>query len=76
MAKMKFSWNLPDGKWFKVLESALIAGAAATLTVLGQTVGQLDFGPYTPMIVASLTIGINYLRQAIQAVDPNAPPSN
>jgi hypothetical protein len=31
----------------------------------------MDFGTYTPIVVAGLSIGINYLRKVLANVDPN-----
>lgn len=75
MAKIKFSWNLPSNQWTKVLKGAFIAGSAAVLTVLAESVTKMDFGAYTPMIVASLSIGINYLRQAISTIKVDDEPT-
>jgi len=63
--KKKYSLALPASKWAKVIRGTAIAGGGAILTYLGSHLADIDFGIYTPAIVASLSILINYLRQTI-----------
>lgn len=57
--------------WISVLKGAAIAAGAAILTYATQNIGNLDFGTATPMVVAGLSIAINYLRKVLANVDPN-----
>ena len=49
----------------KVGKGALIAGAGAILTYLTTAITSLDFGEYTPVVVAGFSILINFLRKLI-----------
>ena len=53
----KYTLNKEDGK--KILKGTLIAGSGAILTYLLSTLPSIDFGQYTPAIVAILSILIN-----------------
>lgn len=57
--------------WKSVLTGAAIAAGAAVLTYAAQHLGEMDFGTATPMVVAGLSVGINYLRKVLANVDPN-----
>jgi hypothetical protein len=47
----------------KVGKGALIAGAGAVLTYLVEAVPGIDFGSYTPLVVAVLGILVNFGRK-------------
>lgn len=47
----------------KVGKGALIAGSGAALTYLTQNIGNIDFGQWTPIVVAGLGIVVNLLRK-------------
>ncbi len=64
--------NLPKGEWVSVLKGALVAGGGVALTYVGQHLGGLDFGAYTPMVVGVLSVAINVLRKQLTALDPEA----
>lgn len=49
----------------KVGKGALIAGAGAALTYLTSALTSLDFGEYTPLVVAGWGILVNFLRKYI-----------
>lgn len=49
----------------KVGKGALIAGSGAILTYLTSAITTIDFGSYTPMIVAGFSILVNFLRKYI-----------
>jgi hypothetical protein len=55
--------------WLSILKGAGIAAGAAVLTYAAQNLGNMDFGTYTPVVVASLSIGINYLRKVLANVE-------
>lgn len=63
MDSKQYSLNIEDFK--KILVGALIAIAGAFLTYLLQVVGQIDFGTYTPLVVALSSIAINAARKYI-----------
>jgi len=50
----------------KVITGALIAGGGALLTYIAQNLSSIDFGIFTPAIVASLSILINYVRKLLE----------
>jgi hypothetical protein len=60
--------------WLSVLEGAGIAAGGAVLTYVAQNIGNIDFGTYTPMVVALASVGINYLRKVLANIDPTNPP--
>jgi hypothetical protein len=68
--KMK-QFAITNDSWLSVLKGAAIAGGAAILTYAAQNLGNFDFGKATPMIVAGLSVAINYLRKVLANVDPN-----
>ena len=49
----------------KVGKGALIAGAGAVLTYLTSAITTLEFGEYTPLVVAGFSILVNFLRKLI-----------
>ena len=49
----------------KIGKGALIAGSGAILTYLTSAITTLDFGAYTPMVVAGFGILVNFLRKFI-----------
>jgi hypothetical protein len=53
----KFSLNSQDLE--KILKGACIALGGALLTYSASVIGEVDFGPYTPVIVAVGSILIN-----------------
>lgn len=57
----KFDLNTQDIK--KIAIGAGVAMAGALLTYLAQTVGSMDFGVYTPYVVAFLSILVNVGRK-------------
>jgi hypothetical protein len=69
MKKMAISGD--KNAWLSILKGASIAAGAAVLTYAAQNLGNVDFGTYTPIVVAGLSIGINYLRKVLANVDPN-----
>lgn len=53
----KFTLNRED--FYKIGKGLLIALAGAALTYLASVIGDIDFGPYTPVIVALGSVLIN-----------------
>lgn len=49
----------------KILVGACIAMAGALLTYILEVVGQIDFGEYTPIVVALVSILVNAGRKFI-----------
>ena len=47
----------------KILIGAGVAGVGATLTYLLEALPQVNFGNYTPLVVASLSILANIVRK-------------
>ena len=60
----KYTLNLEDTK--KILIGACIAMGGAFCTYLLQLLPNIDFGQFTPMVVAILSIAINALRKFIE----------
>ena len=62
--------TIPSGKidtegLKKVGRGALIAGAGAILTYLASTIPGVNFGQWTPAVVAGASVLINYLRKLL-----------
>lgn len=55
--------NLDKTDWGKVAKGALIAGGGAALTYLSSWVSGTDFGVWTPIVVAGLSVLVNYFRK-------------
>lgn len=67
---------LPDSKWVALVEHALIVAAAAALTYFAEHLGSEDFGAYTPIVVALVSLAVNYLTKVINnPVVPDPDPS-
>ena len=64
--------NLPVEQWVSIGKGALVAGAGAILTYLAQNVTAADFGTYGPLVVAGLSVLVNYIRKVV--VNPDTPP--
>ena len=60
----KFSLNIEDTK--KILIGACIAMGGAFCTYLLQLLPNIDFGQFTPMVVAILSILINTVRKTLE----------
>ena len=60
------SFLLNKEKWISVGKGLLIAVGGAAATYLATITTQLDFGPFTPMIVAGFSVAINYIRKALE----------
>ena len=55
--------NLDATDWGKVVKGAFIAGGGAALTYLSSWVSGTDFGVWTPIVVAGLSVLVNYFRK-------------
>ncbi len=64
---------LPQSNWMNIVENSALVAIAAGLTYLTQNVGQTDFGPYTPIIVAGMTILVTWINNVINNVVPVPP---
>lgn len=51
----------------KVARGAGIAAAGAALTYLAEAIPGLDFGQYTPIIVAAFSVFVNLVRKYLNA---------
>ncbi len=49
----------------KILMGFLIALAGAAITYLSETVANMDFGQWTPLVVAGISVAVNALRKII-----------
>lgn len=47
----------------KVGKGALIAGAGAILTYLAEAIPGINFGQWTPIVMAIFSVGINFARK-------------
>ena len=52
--------------WIKIWKGALIAVGGALLTYIAQTAGNLNFGEFTPIVVALMSILVNAGRKWIE----------
>lgn len=59
-----YSLNKED--MLKVGKGLLIACGGAGLTYLAEVVGLIDFGVYTPLIVAGAGVLVNFARKFLQ----------
>ena len=50
----------------KIIKGALIAGTGALCTFILQNVGQIDFGQWTPVVVASISILMNTILKFVE----------
>jgi len=67
----KFSLSRQDSK--KIATGALVAVVGALLTYLTQVVGDIDLGPWTPIVVSVWSIVANIVRKWL--VGPDATPT-
>jgi len=56
-------------QWEKIGRGALVAGAGAFLTYLAEAIPGVDFGQYTPLVVAMLSIFVNYARKRLSSLE-------
>ena len=54
---------LSNHNWMKVLKGALISAGGAGLTYLMQFVNGSEFGALTPIVVAGMSVLVNYFRK-------------
>jgi len=66
---MSESMKISKADLLKVGKGALIAGSGAILTYLTSAITTLDFGAYTPMVVAGFGILVNFLRKLIPTTE-------
>jgi hypothetical protein len=59
----KYTLNTEDLQ--KILTGAVVAMVGALLTYVAQTIGEIDFGIYTPVVVAFSAILVNAVRKFI-----------
>lgn len=53
-------------KWIKIGKWALVAVVWALLTYLTQLIPNIDFGSYTPIVVATFSVVANIVRKRIE----------
>lgn len=66
MKSKKYKLNKEDAS--KVGKGALIAVGGALVTFVAEVVTQIDFGEWTPLVVAGASIGINLARKYLQGL--------
>lgn len=54
---------LNSEEWKSILKGTFVAAVGAGLTYLVQAVSGVDFGTATPMVVAGLSVAVNYVRK-------------
>lgn len=57
---------LSKEKWMSIGKGLLIAIGGAALTYLTQLTTDIDFGELTPLVVAVLSVAINYFRKVLE----------
>jgi hypothetical protein len=57
----RFSWNGDD--FYKIIKGAALAGAGAIVAVLADNLTTLDFGPWTAVIGAGISVVLNAARK-------------
>ncbi len=65
MASKKYQLN--KGDFSKILTGAQVAIVGALITYLTQTVGDIDFGTWTPIATALSAILVNILRKWVSS---------
>ena len=58
-----FSFSSID--WLKIGKGALIAAAGAGLTYVTEWASGTDFGDYTPIVMAALSVAANIFRKYV-----------
>ena len=53
-------------QWISIGKGLLIAVGGAVITYLTQISTQIDFGQFTPLMVAGFSVAINYLRKSLE----------
>lgn len=51
--------NLTTQGWFKQVKSLAIAGLGAAIAVVAENVSGMNFGIYTPLVVAAASVAVN-----------------
>jgi hypothetical protein len=64
----KMALNSDDIK--ALLRGLAITMVAAGLTYLSENLGKIDFGQYTPLVVAILAFAVNIVRKLFDGVMP------
>lgn len=64
MQSARFTLNKEDGR--KILTGAIVALSGALLTYFSQIVTQIDFGVWTPTVVAIASILVNAGRKFLE----------
>ena len=60
-------------QWTKIAKGAVIAVLGAVATYIVQASTSMDFGQMTPLVVAGLSVLVNYLRKTAEALKPTQP---
>jgi len=53
----------------KLVKGALIAGAGAAMAYMAEGLQGIDFGEWTPIVVAGFSVLVNAIRQAFRRTD-------
>lgn len=59
------AWSMDKEDWKKIGLGALVAIGGAALTWLSEVVGKVDFGGWTPVVVALASVLVNVGRKWI-----------
>ena len=62
---MSYRWNLDSIDWKKIYKGALIALGGAAIVFLTDTIPGIDWGNWTPLVVAGCSFAINFIRKLI-----------
>lgn len=60
-------------QWTKIAKGATIAVLGAVATYIAQASTGMDFGQMTPLVVAGLSVLVNYLRKTVENLKPTEP---
>lgn len=75
--KMLAKMALPEktqSKWQSLLENALMVAAAASLTYVTEHLSSMDFGTWTPWIVAGSSMILNFVKKLVEGNGTNPIP--
>ena len=73
MDEQSYKWHLNKADMISVGKGLLIAVGGAALTYITEVIGKIDFGQWTPIVVAAAAIIINLGRKWFEG--PKAPTS-
>jgi hypothetical protein len=72
---LSYLWPSGDSRWAKLYRGAVLAIIGALLTYLSAEITQIDFGPWTPAVVAFWSTVANGVRQWVNKLAEDGGPA-